>query len=1705
MFTKLIARLILTVFLFTSVGPLPDASAQSIIDLPAPGHMVDFSPKFNKATLKGIIFHPENPFKFDFILDEGDAHLNKGQAKAQSQKIAAYFLASLTTPEKEIWVNLSPFEKNRIVPEFFGKTLMGQNLLAQDYMLKQIMATALYPERQLGREFWQKIYKQALIKFGTTNIPFNTFNKVWIVPDKAVVYENTKMNAVFVADSSLKVMLEKDYLAANKNKFRFNTAAVTETGTGTLSAAVIKELVIPALEKEVNEGKNFAPLRQVYNSLILAKWYKDHLRNNIIAKGYIDRNKIKGIDSRDKQRVSEIYDQYLRAYKKGVFNFIKEDFDEASQSIVPRKYFSGGFFGGALHEVTTTNKAMAAAGFRKKNFLIARVFLALTLISTAQPVLAQAQQIYQQSVAPQDLSIIRGAAYGSGDPTAAAQAFNRLTDERYFSDDSLDEYAALCLSLSKGGSYDKALDILTNTTMSFPNISAAVPVSILNLIGNFVLDLKNANNVTSQELRLAAAKYLLTKYTLSNQVPSSTLMQRFFQTGIFERLINTDDPNASVEAARLMVVALMVQKGGASGGFLSSHNISGLAHVQDKLHDPRRIVARAAALVFLAIPKSSGYHQDMISKYLSETPQPNDLTVYNTMLSAARNQNMPVAASVSQSIQDFIQKNRPTDTVGSQNWIEQVRHAMEGIIALSGGNRGNLFDNIDLMAKECAGNQTDVLNYYKLGMVFFAVQQGALTEADFNNVLAQFRQAYTGLPSTPVRIMPLSGDLKVYLQQLQNSEDPQGNVQRILSEGGPFYLPFLYDAIRDNEDPQVIGAIAANLPVILAMGVNNNVNKWYSLMNSKLKGDYGLEKKALAALPVIAVQLRPLVNDIIAHVFSMPNPAGNSLNVSSTYWSELNFDARLVAKYQGDWREMVAGFNDSTGFTQGQFMAAINNAPRNVPVAARPDNSGGGTAPSIGYTARPRAAVSGGPAISGGGSWESAEKTFLGYLRGEGSITAESAARAIDEADSVYKRPSDTGSGEAIMNKYIEQYSNPAYLIRMADVFLKLSNKKLAFELLSGLLNRNSMKVDEIVIKSFIGSDQQKGVTKDQTLKAAPRIVETYLSYVKNRNLQNPVSLKNEYQMGSSLRSLGIDALQAAIDDKLSSVDISEPERLALQDLGKEASSPEYTDYIIAITNPNIFDPKLTEVLTRLASMHLRFPGMALYDLHFILKNSPNFEDQGHRVLLQRVIASAEKQLGGVILNEVKNKEVEMQYLDEFRNAPGAVTQSDALRLFLNAPPEMAANLFWEGVNVLAQRPTIEAKKQRIMYPNFTNDPLQLSDFMDVLRSMRDLIQDLKKTDAVKYNVIVNHLRGNLEHQIRSKRFEDGVQYVFLKSIDPQLVAGINMEINPSTDTHFLNVPPQMPIWVEGGHSIPGVYAELASTLNMVPQKISAVPADEDPLKDLEDLLDPTNAVRQMAAIARLRAVTLLFQNDIHCAGPEVRTFLLYHGDQYQVLGENSQMMLTNTEGFTNQDWILYMAQLSKRGADAWRQALHYLQDKDFIAHHPEAFNELVNAIGNKKETDMVWPLLHAYVDNELDGYTVYGVGFRGSYVGTTIEKNIVRIGRAPGHQEEVIAKINSFINAMDPGFKNNVVFIPVFKNLIKEISRPDNAMAAIPNGGIDLENVVLQSKGTGEIKTAFDDKAQLDVLLKSEGLVPVIENVKPLTQTAINHLLGSI
>ncbi|HPB67700.1 MAG TPA: amylo-alpha-1,6-glucosidase, partial [Candidatus Omnitrophota bacterium] len=296
-------------------------------------------------TIKGITIYPDDPFKFDFIMNTGNSGLEGEAFKAESRLLISYFLASLTTPEEDMWVNLSPEEKDRVIPENLGSTGLGVDMLAQDYLLKQLTASMIYPENDLGRDFWARIYKKVYALYGHMNVPVNTFNKVWILPDQAEVYE--KGENAFIVTQHLKVLLEEDYKVFKshlENKqlgmenIREEDAVVLQDTT----SDIVREVLIPEIEKEVNHGKNFAKLRQIFSAMILATWYKKALKDSLLGQVYVDQAKTKGVDVEDKELKQKIYNQYIEAFKKGVFNYIKEDYDQVERKSVPRKYFSGG-------------------------------------------------------------------------------------------------------------------------------------------------------------------------------------------------------------------------------------------------------------------------------------------------------------------------------------------------------------------------------------------------------------------------------------------------------------------------------------------------------------------------------------------------------------------------------------------------------------------------------------------------------------------------------------------------------------------------------------------------------------------------------------------------------------------------------------------------------------------------------------------------------------------------------------------------------------------------------------------------------------------------------------------------------------------------------------------------------------------------------------------------------------------------------------------------------------------------------------------------------------------------------------------------------------------------------------------------------------------------------------------------------------------
>jgi hypothetical protein len=356
-------------------GATPQAGQVNRVSI---SRLLFISQPFSPLTIKGLKLYANDPFKFDFMIDEGNSGYTDSQLKDEAQKLINYFLVSLTIPEDELWVNLSPYEKDRIITSELGSTGMGEDMLAQDYILKQLAASLTYPETETGKQYWNEIQnngirvgatlavaqnKRAGASPAPTSEPARSFNRVWIMPDKAVVYTDT--DKAYVGEATLKVMVEEDYVAGQQNGVGVGSKPTRDNGQVTNlplqdSTQAFKTHILPVLTKEVNTGKHFAQLRQIYKSLILAAWFKKHLKENIVNRFYADQKKMNGVDTADPQTKEKIYSQYLESCKNGVYNYVKKEFvgipsgDNSTRAslrayalarpgiITKRAYFSGG-------------------------------------------------------------------------------------------------------------------------------------------------------------------------------------------------------------------------------------------------------------------------------------------------------------------------------------------------------------------------------------------------------------------------------------------------------------------------------------------------------------------------------------------------------------------------------------------------------------------------------------------------------------------------------------------------------------------------------------------------------------------------------------------------------------------------------------------------------------------------------------------------------------------------------------------------------------------------------------------------------------------------------------------------------------------------------------------------------------------------------------------------------------------------------------------------------------------------------------------------------------------------------------------------------------------------------------------------------------------------------------------------------------------
>lgn len=254
---------------------------------------VKLSNNFSLPFVRGVNFDPANPFEMNFIIDpSGKNHVSLDER----YKILRYFLAALTIPDEKIWVNLSPYEKNRIIDETVASTEIGKTLLEQDYLLKQLSASLTHPETNTGRQYWQQPIQEI-------------FSKIWIKPKNVHVYD--KDTTVFISDIEFGLDCESDS----------------------------QSVLIEPLTEQVNAGRNFARLRQMVYSIILAQWFKRKFARSLYN-FYFNADKTTGLDVINPVIKEKIFDKYVEAFNKGAYGVTRKVRENGH--LVKKRYFSGG-------------------------------------------------------------------------------------------------------------------------------------------------------------------------------------------------------------------------------------------------------------------------------------------------------------------------------------------------------------------------------------------------------------------------------------------------------------------------------------------------------------------------------------------------------------------------------------------------------------------------------------------------------------------------------------------------------------------------------------------------------------------------------------------------------------------------------------------------------------------------------------------------------------------------------------------------------------------------------------------------------------------------------------------------------------------------------------------------------------------------------------------------------------------------------------------------------------------------------------------------------------------------------------------------------------------------------------------------------------------------------------------------------------------
>ncbi|MET9517618.1 hypothetical protein [Streptomyces sp. NPDC002994] len=231
--------------------------------------------------------------------------------KAKAQMISDAFFTWLALDPSKFWVNLNPDQPDKIMDAKFGKTDAGRVLLEADLEMKRDYADAINPtKRDEADRFWKSMPKNE------DGVPCFFQVRNWIEPGTAQVREQD--GGIYILDAPLRV--KSEYMKMT-NVPPGSFFCDFDEAEKKWAEQQVNRLIIPEVEKRINNDPAYADLRRVYTARVAAEWIRQQDAKAptdyrpIINSDDVSKWPLRGAN-KDWTREST-YQAYLKSFREG--------------------------------------------------------------------------------------------------------------------------------------------------------------------------------------------------------------------------------------------------------------------------------------------------------------------------------------------------------------------------------------------------------------------------------------------------------------------------------------------------------------------------------------------------------------------------------------------------------------------------------------------------------------------------------------------------------------------------------------------------------------------------------------------------------------------------------------------------------------------------------------------------------------------------------------------------------------------------------------------------------------------------------------------------------------------------------------------------------------------------------------------------------------------------------------------------------------------------------------------------------------------------------------------------------------------------------------------------------------------------------------------------------------------------------------------